>query len=76
MSRRSHSVFLVYGEFADGLKWPDGRLSYTSRRVLVVARDEDDALALATRKYGEFDPEDRTESVERVPMRRGVYGEP
>lgn len=74
--RSKLGVFRVYGEFADGRFWPDGSPSYTSRNALVVARDQDDAWALAIRKYGKPDPEDESGSIERVPLRRGVYGEP
>jgi hypothetical protein len=67
-------VFIVYGEFADGLKWPDGRLSYTYRNEIVVAETEEDALVLCERQFGDVDPEDGSASVSRVPLTRGVFG--
>ena len=67
-------TYKVSADFADGAKWPDGRLSYTYRDVLVVARDREDAIELASAKFGAYDPKD-TIDVEVVPRRRGVYGE-
>ncbi len=67
-------VFIVYGEFADGLSWPDGRLSYTYRNETVVAETAEDAMALCERKFGDLDPEDGSASVDRVPLTRGIYG--
>lgn len=70
MSRRKVKTYAVYGDFKDGLFWPDGEPSYTYQRAIVGAYDEDHAIRLCEKQFGEAEEDI---NAERIPHTLGVH---